>query len=306
VIADAYSIPVHVVTPKGSGSNGDSEACSRGMSFGMNQLALNQQQEARYTHTEWQTAVPFPKRDDMDAIHGYGTIALDFERKLAMSAQGSPTRPCGLESTPDFIIGDMDNGTTLSGICMAFAGTRTRVLGAAPMSGFWEYASKQYSSDKPPEGNYEHKYWEGIDVPMAAIPWATFRAPGNLSGVFEVDNEQMYAASLAARKHYHLYLDPDEVVPLAVALYNEDFRRLVAQAWGEFSKARGPSNHILLFSIFLSTRRSIRDDLMWPVDHTVNQSVAAVHFCLGFVPCAETTKCAGEVEIRCAMFVVAN
>jgi hypothetical protein len=67
---------------------------------------------------------------------------------------------------------------------------------------------------------------------MAAIPWDTFRAPGNLSGVFEVDNEKMYAASIAARENYDLCLDPDEVVPLAVALYNEDFRRLVAQAWG--------------------------------------------------------------------------
>jgi threonine dehydratase len=254
VIANAYSIPIHVVTSKGSDSNGGSEACLHGMSLGMDQLALDLQQEARSSHTEWQKAIPFPKRDDMDVIHGYGTIALDFERKLATPAQGSPTRPCGLKSTPDFIIGDMDNGITLSGICMAFAGTRTRVLGAAPMSGFWECALKQYSSDIPLEGNYEYKYWEGIDVPMAAIPWATFRAPGNLSGVFEVDNEQMYSASIAAREHYNLYLDPDEVVPLAVALYNEDFRRLVAQAWRQEEnedaggKEDGPTVGIILRS----------------------------------------------------------
>jgi hypothetical protein len=205
VIANAYSIPVHVVTSRGSSSNGEPEACLHGMSLGMDQLALDLQQEAGYIHTEWQTAIPFPKYDDMDVIHGYGTIVLDIERKFATSAQGSPTRPYGLESTPDFIIGDVDNGITLGGICMAFAGTRTRVLGAAPLSGFWECASKQYSSDIPPEGNYEYKYWEGIDVPMAAIPWATFKAPGNLSGVFEVDNEQMYAASIAAREHYDLH-----------------------------------------------------------------------------------------------------
>lgn len=75
----------------------------------------------------------------------------------------------------------------------------------------------------------EHKYWGGIDVPTTAIPSATFRAPGRLSGSMEADNEQMYAACIAAREHCGLQLEPDEVVPLAVALYNQDLQRLVAR-----------------------------------------------------------------------------
>jgi threonine dehydratase len=228
------------------------KACSRGMSLGMDQLALDVQQKATPTDPAWYTAIRFPPCDHMDVIHGHGTIALDFERELATLTQGSPTRPVGVESFPDFVIGDMDNGVTLSGICMAFAGTRTQVLGAAPVSGFWEHASKWYSSDIPPEENYEHKYWEGIDVPMADIPWATFRAPGNLSGVFEVDNNHMYAASIAAREHYGLFLEPEEVVPLAVALYNEEFRRLVAQA----SQACGEDEPTI--GIILRSRRAKR------------------------------------------------
>jgi hypothetical protein len=84
-----------------------------------------------------------------------------------------------------------------------------------------------------PEEQHEHKYWDGVDVPMAAIPWDTFRAPGSLSGVLEADDEQMYAACIAAREHCGLHLEPDEVVPLAVALYNPDLQRLVAQLWEE-------------------------------------------------------------------------
>jgi hypothetical protein len=61
-------------------------------------------------------------------------------------------------------------------------------------------------------------------------------------------------------------------------------------------------NHLLLFTSSLSTRASMRDDLMCSVDPTVDRFVAAVHVYLDFAPRAETTKCAGEVETRCARF----
>jgi hypothetical protein len=90
---------------------------------------------------------------------------------------------------------------------------------------------------------------------MAAIPWATFAAPGNPSGVFEVNNDQMYVASVAAREHYNLYLEPEEVVPLAVALYNEDFRQFVARVWEEED---GPTVGVIL----RSRRSSLIDPLV--------------------------------------------
>lgn len=129
---------------------------------------------------------------------------------------------------------------------MAFAGTKTQVFGAAPMSGFWEHAAKRHLADMPQEENHTHSYWDGVDTPVAAIPWTTFRTPGNLSGVLEVNDEQMYAASIAARECYGLYLGPDEVVPLAVALYHDEFRRLVAQSWD--GEEDGPTVGIILRS----------------------------------------------------------
>jgi hypothetical protein len=61
-------------------------------------------------------------------------------------------------------------------------------------------------------------------------------------------------------------------------------------------------HHLLLLSSSLSTRKSIRDDLMSPVDYTIDQSVAAVHLRLDFPPYADMTECAGEVQIRCVRF----
>jgi hypothetical protein len=62
-------------------------------------------------------------------------------------------------------------------------------------------------------------------------------------------------------------------------------------------------NHLLLSSSSLSTKRSIRDNLMCSVDRTIDQLVAAVHLCPNFSPYVEKTKRAGENEIRCAGFV---
>jgi hypothetical protein len=66
------------------------------------------------------------------------------------------------------------------------------------------------------------------------------------------------------------------------------------------------TNHLLLFSSSLSTRTSMRDALIGPLDLTVDRFVASVHLCLDFAPRAEMTKCAGEVETRCARFAAAS
>lgn len=246
MVARTYAIPVDVGMPGGHGSAADSEACLQGTSLGMDRLALELQRNATYTHPSCHNAIRFPRHDHVDIIHGHGTVALELEHELAMLARSPSARPCGLKSSPDFVISDMDNGITLSGVCMAFEGTKTQVLGASPGSGFWEYVSGRYSSNIPREQNYEYKFWEGIEVPMAAIPWATFSTTDNMLGVLEVNSEKMHAASIVAREQYGFDLRPHEVVPLAVALYSEDFQRLVAQVRDE--EGEGPTVGVILRS----------------------------------------------------------
>jgi hypothetical protein len=65
-------------------------------------------------------------------------------------------------------------------------------------------------------------------------------------------------------------------------------------------------NHLFLFSSSLSTRISMRDDLMCSVDRAVDRSVAAVHLRPNFLPLAEATEGDDEVEIRCARFAAAS
>ena len=133
MVANTYGIPVHVAEPLENGSNSGS---NHEMALGMGQLTLDLQLKGIPTHSAHHKAIRFPSRDHLDMVHGHGAIGLDFVRELATSAQDPSARLHDPESFPDFVICDMDSGINLSGICMAFAGTRTRVLGAAPASGF--------------------------------------------------------------------------------------------------------------------------------------------------------------------------
>lgn len=188
-VAKLYGIPVYVPTSGGCGPNDDPGVHLREISFDFDRLAVSgRQQDKTDTRMAWHEAVPFPQRDHMNAIHGRGTIALGYQNMLATPAEGSSVRPSFLESTPDYIITDMDDGLSLSGVCMALAGTGSRVIAAAPTTGFWEHAAKQHTAEESQNQSSEHKYWEGNVTPMAAIPWATFTAPGNLHGVAEVDD----------------------------------------------------------------------------------------------------------------------
>lgn len=202
-------------------------------------------------------AIPFPPYDDLDIVHGQGTVALEFERETSTGIQMASSHRLGDKSRPDIIIGDFDGGVMLSGICMAFVGTGTRVFGAAPTSGFWDHVWKSNttpisavddtSSYLDAQGN---RYWADIKHPISETLWSTFTAPGHLSGVFEVNNEQVQAASILARDNYQLQLEPDEAVPLAVALYNEDFQRFIIK---ESRKRRK-----LVVGIVLRSRKATR------------------------------------------------
>jgi len=173
--------------------------------------------------------IPFPSVEDVESVHGQGTVAFELEREFATRGSTSSQQEAR-KSRPDIVISDLDVGIALSGICMAFASTGTHVFGAAPSEGFWDHAWSLHTPGAvPTHQDKGYRYWAGTKHPMSAVPWRTFTAPGYLSGIYEVNNEQVHAASIMARDHYQRKLHPDEAVPLAVALYNEEFQRFASK-----------------------------------------------------------------------------
>jgi hypothetical protein len=57
--------------------------------------------------------------------------------------------------------------------------------------------------------------------------WYVFASSSDLAELFDVDNEAVEVASLKLFEHSGLHMQTDETAPLVVALYFQDFRRLV-------------------------------------------------------------------------------
>jgi hypothetical protein len=224
--ADVYNIPVYSEDSAPNGSNDVMEA-EPTSPLDIGRLEIDNAVSGSSTVTR---PIPFPSNEDIESVHGQGTIALELERELENQNHSTPTHHRMNKSRPDIVISDLDSGITLSGICMAFAGTGTHVFGAAPEFGFWDHAWNLHPAGDPlTQEDHGRRYWAGTKHPMSAIPWSTFTAPGYLSGIFEVNYEQVHAAQLMARDHYQLELQLDEAVPLAVALYNEEFQSFASK-----------------------------------------------------------------------------
>ena len=173
--------------------------------------------------------VTFPLHHHAEMVHGNGTIALQLEQEMTAAASYGPDLLGGNAPRFDAVIADIGNGCTLSGVCMAFSGQPTQVFGAAPSSGFWERAASLKRNETTTSQDSRSEYWKDLEIPIGDVPWSVFTSSGDLAGVFDVDYEAMVDASLKVFEHSGLRLHPDEVVPLAVALYNRDFRQIVAR-----------------------------------------------------------------------------
>lgn len=247
--AGVYNIPVYPEhsTPKASDNAVGAEPVSP---LDLRRLEIDSQ---RYDAPESPKAtrrsqpISFPSVEDIESVHGQGTVAFEMEREFT-NRDSSSSQQRARKSRPDIVISDVDSGIALSGICMAFASTGTHVFGAAPSEGFWDHAwSLHTPGTVPTQQDKGYRYWAGTKHPMSAIPWRTFTAPGYLSGIFEANNEQVHAASIMARDHYQRRLHPDEAVPLAVALYNEEFQ--------EFASRGATRGHKRVVGVILRSRK---------------------------------------------------
>ena len=173
--------------------------------------------------------VRFPLHHHAEVIHGQGTMALQLEREMATTAASFDQFADGKTAKFDAVISDIGNGCMLSGICLAYSGERTQVFGAAPASGFWEHAARLRLAETLGPEQSKSEYWKDVEIPMGDVPWSVFTSPRDLAGVFDVDDDALKAAAHKVFEHSGLHIQPDEAAPLAVVLYNRDFRDIVAR-----------------------------------------------------------------------------
>jgi threonine dehydratase len=68
---------------------------------------------------------------------------------------------------------------------------------------------------------------DGLRTPLGKIPWHLIYERRLVENFFSVTEDEIKAALKLVLERFKLVIEPSAAVPLAVALFNEDFRSLV-------------------------------------------------------------------------------
>ncbi|KAK1831616.1 tryptophan synthase beta subunit-like PLP-dependent enzyme [Podospora conica] len=168
--------------------------------------------------------------DHPDIILGQGTAALELQQQFAASQPASPT-PKHLHA----ILTPLGGGGLLSGTALACEGTPTLVFGSEPSFQDADDGRRAFysASGERITAVSSLTIADGLRTPVGAIPWSIIHGRKLVRGIYAVTEDQIKAALRLVYERMKLVVEPSAVVPLAVVLFNEEFRSMVAREGGE-------------------------------------------------------------------------
>jgi len=163
---------------------------------------------------------------DPDIILGQGTAALELQAQFAAS---HPDKHLSAILTP------LGGGGLLSGTALACEGTPTLVFGSEPSfqgaddgrRGFYSESGERITAVS------SLTIADGLRTYVGAIPWSIIHGRKLVRGIYAVSEDEIKAALRLVYERMKLVVEPSAVVPLAVVLFNEEFRSMVAKEGGE-------------------------------------------------------------------------
>jgi threonine dehydratase len=198
-------------------------------------------------------AILVPPYDHPDIMLGQGTLGLEFqEQVVGMMAKGyiqggeQDQSKCSFAVTEtasqsggaakkkglDAIMTPCGGGGMLSGTALSCAGTGILVFGAEPSFQGADDCKRGLEAGKRVESVKTLTIADGLRTPVGAIPWSIISNPEMVRAVYSVTEKQIKRALRLVFERMKVVIEPSGAVPLAVALYNEDFRRLVEKEAG--------------------------------------------------------------------------
>lgn len=201
-------------------------------------------------------AVLVPPYDHPDIILGQGTMALELEEQAKELISKDPalsvhhkakqdvqngddgmnrthtSPPESRSGRLDAVIAPIGGGGMLSGIATALSGTGTYVFGAEPSFQGADDARRGLAAHARIPTVKTLTVADGLRTPVGHHPWTVISDPQKLRGVHAVSEAQILRAMKLVLERMKVVVEPSAVVGLAVALYDEEFRRLVEREGG--------------------------------------------------------------------------
>ncbi|KAI1402988.1 tryptophan synthase beta subunit-like PLP-dependent enzyme [Hypoxylon fuscum] len=182
-----------------------------------------------------------PPYDHPDIVLGQGTLGLEFQEQVeALMAEedekekqsgrgGGKTRE---KKGLDAILAPCGGGGMLSGVALSCEGTGIRVFGTEPSFQGADDAKRGYESGVRVESVSTLTVADGLRTPVGKVPWSVIYERRLVSGFYSVGEDDIKRALRLAYERLKVVIEPSSAVPLAVALYNEDFRAMVEREAG--------------------------------------------------------------------------
>lgn len=181
-----------------------------------------------------------PPYDHPDIILGQGTLGIEFQEQvenlIGQKERGERMGVSVYEGSKgglDAIVAPCGGGGMLSGTALSAEGTGIFVFGAEPEFEGADDCKRGVEQGKRVESVKTLTVADGLRTPVGVYPWGIIYERGLVRQMFSVSEEMIVKALRLVVERMKVVVEPSAVVPLAVALYNEDFRRLVEREGGD-------------------------------------------------------------------------
>lgn len=244
-------IPAHIVMP--SISAAPKVAATRGYGarvvFSGSTSAEREAAAARVVADTGATLVP--PYDHPDIVLGQGTLGLEFQEQVeAMMMEEEEEEGKGEDKGEgegearrkkkskakkglDAIVAPCGGGGMLSGVALSCEGTGIAVFGAEPSFEGADDCRRGLEAGRRVESVSTLTVADGLRTPVGRVPWGVIHDRGLVRRVFSVSEDEIRAALRLVLERMKLVIEPSAAVPLAVVLFNEEFRSMVEREAGE-------------------------------------------------------------------------
>ncbi|KAE8342587.1 hypothetical protein BDV24DRAFT_173849 [Aspergillus arachidicola] len=159
-----------------------------------------------------------PPFDHPDVILGQATAGLELQEQAEHL---------------DAIIAPCSGGGLLAGTALSCEGTSIRVFGAEPEFEGADDCRRGFLTGERVMSVNTNTIADGLIGVVGKIPWSVIYERRLVDNMFAVSEEQILEATRLILERLKMVVEPAAAVTVAVALYNEDFRRMVENEAGE-------------------------------------------------------------------------
>ncbi|KOS20229.1 putative serine racemase [Escovopsis weberi] len=180
-----------------------------------------------------------PPYDHPDIMLGQGTLGLELQDQVreAISQGGVKDAYEGAGKSGggglDAIIAPCGGGGMLSGVALSCEGTGIRVFGSEPSFEGADDGKRGYEAGERVTAVTSLTVADGLRTPVGEFPWGVIYERKLVSGMYSVTEEEILQAMRLVYERLKLVVEPSSCVPLAAALFDEDFRSMVEREAGE-------------------------------------------------------------------------